>query len=327
MSEYLVRVDCMTYNHAPYIEDAMNGFCIQQTDFPFVCTIIDDASTDREAEVIKKYLEKHFALDDKNVARNEETDDYLLIFAQHKSNKNCFFAVFLLKYNHYQIKKAKNSYWVEWDDTKYVAFCEGDDYWIDPLKLQKQVDYMEDYPEYGLVRTNVNEQNVTTGKMQKKLFSSGAWLKIRDTHQDSILHGWFTAPCTWLYRKELMENQPHLDSNKYFLGDMFISLNISAQGKMAYLDDVTAVYRVLPSSASHGLSARQRYSFFNKNSNTRLYYAKRESLGFRLRFWFTNSFTRWRCFKSDFAFYPSILKDAFSDIKELFFQSANSTFN
>ena len=69
--KYLVRVSCMTYNHAPYIVDAMNGFCMQETDFPFVCTIMDDASTDGEQEVIKKYLTDHFDLNDQTIVRNE----------------------------------------------------------------------------------------------------------------------------------------------------------------------------------------------------------------------------------------------------------------
>ena len=60
--KYMVRVSCMTYNHASYIEDAMNGFCMQETSFPFVCTIVDDASTDGEQDVIQKYLNEHFVL-------------------------------------------------------------------------------------------------------------------------------------------------------------------------------------------------------------------------------------------------------------------------
>ncbi|MBR4365861.1 MAG: glycosyltransferase family 2 protein, partial [Bacteroidaceae bacterium] len=82
---FIVRVSCMTFNHAPYIEDAMNGFTMQETTFPFVCTIIDDASTDGEQEVIKKYLQEHFDLEDSSVVRNEETDDYVLTFARHKT--------------------------------------------------------------------------------------------------------------------------------------------------------------------------------------------------------------------------------------------------
>ena len=151
---YLVHVSCKTFNHALYIEDAMNGFTMQETDFPFVCTIIDDASTDGEQNVIQKYIERHFDLNDKSTVRNEESDDFILAFAQHKTNKNCYFAVLYLKYNHYSIKKPKNPYIEEWMNVKYIALCEGDDYWTHPQKLQKQVAFLESHPDYGLVYTD-----------------------------------------------------------------------------------------------------------------------------------------------------------------------------
>lgn len=88
--KWMVRVSCMTYNHAPYITDALNGFCMQETTFPFICTIVDDASTDGEQEVIKQYLHEHFDLEDTSIVRNEETKDYTLTFARHKTNKNCY---------------------------------------------------------------------------------------------------------------------------------------------------------------------------------------------------------------------------------------------
>ena len=126
-TEYMVRVQCMTYNHAPYIEDAMNGFCMQETDFPYVCVIVDDASTDGEPEVIKYYLEKNFDLQGSQYFREEDTGDYHLIFAKHKINPNCYFGVLLLKYNHWKKKKAKAPYFEEWSRSKYIALCEGDD--------------------------------------------------------------------------------------------------------------------------------------------------------------------------------------------------------
>ena len=86
----LIRVSCMTFNHASYIEAAMNGFCMQNTKFPFVCTIIDDASIDGDPEVIRRYLADYFAINDEVTARKEETNDYVMQFAQHKTNKNCF---------------------------------------------------------------------------------------------------------------------------------------------------------------------------------------------------------------------------------------------
>ena len=157
--DFLVQVNCMTFNHASYIEDAMNGFIMQETKFPFVCTIVDDASTDGEQEVIEGYLKEHFDLEDKAIVQQEETDDYVRTFARHKSNYNCYFVVLFLKYNHYSIKKNKKQYFQERLVSKYVAICEGDDYWIDPLKLQKQVDFLEKNSSYNMVYTKYKEDH------------------------------------------------------------------------------------------------------------------------------------------------------------------------
>ena len=92
---FVVRVNCMTYNHAPYIVDTMNGFTMQQTTFPFVCIIIDDASTDGEQEVISHYLEENFDLNDNAIVKTKETENYRRTFARHKSNPNCYFVVIL----------------------------------------------------------------------------------------------------------------------------------------------------------------------------------------------------------------------------------------
>ena len=90
---FMVCTRCMTYNQARYITDAMNGFVMQQTGFPFVCTIVDDASTDGEQEVIKNYLQEHFDLQDSAVAYDKDTDYGHVTFARHKTNKNCYFVV------------------------------------------------------------------------------------------------------------------------------------------------------------------------------------------------------------------------------------------
>lgn len=141
---YKVLVRCTTYNQAVYIEEAMNGFTMQKTNFPYICVIVDDASTDGEQVVIKNYFESNFDLEDKTIFRSEETDDYVLEFARHKINHNCFFVALFLKYNHYRIKKDKDAYYSEYrDKAKYIALCEGDDYWIDDLKLQRQVDLLD----------------------------------------------------------------------------------------------------------------------------------------------------------------------------------------
>ena len=129
MEQFKVAVRCITYNHSRYIEEAMNGFCMQQTDFPFVCVIVDDASTDGEQDVIRGYLQTNFNIADSSGMQTEETEDYIAIFARHKTNVNCFWAVFFLNNNHYQIRKSKEPYFDKYGKTvEYVAFCEGDDY-------------------------------------------------------------------------------------------------------------------------------------------------------------------------------------------------------
>lgn len=158
--KFMVCVRCFTFNQVNYITDTMNGFTMQETTFPFVCTIVDDASTDGEQENIRKYLQEHLDLEDKTIARNEETNDYFLTFACHKSNKNCFFAVLFLKHNHYgniSMKRRKLQYTREWDNNaKYIASCEGDDYWTDNHRLQKLVGFLETHPKYVLACHRIN---------------------------------------------------------------------------------------------------------------------------------------------------------------------------
>ncbi len=150
--DFLVSVRCLTYNHAAYIKDTMDGFCMQKTNFPYVCVILDDASTDGEQKIIKDYLALHF--EEVGEDHTEETEDYLLLFARHKHNVNCFFAVYFLKTNHFG-KKAKGPYLERWEKrTKYVAYCEGDDYWIDGCKIKKQVEYLDNHPDCSMTISN-----------------------------------------------------------------------------------------------------------------------------------------------------------------------------
>ena len=93
---FKVLVRCYTFNQIKYISETLDGFCIQQTNFPFICCVVDDASTDGEPELIKQYQDKYFAMTD---AKCYQTEDYCMTYARHKNNKNCFFAVYYLKYN------------------------------------------------------------------------------------------------------------------------------------------------------------------------------------------------------------------------------------
>ncbi|MCR5151648.1 MAG: hypothetical protein K6A98_00660 [Prevotella sp.] len=202
--KWAVCTSCMTYNQSVYIEDALNGFTMQETNFPYVCIICDDASTDGEQDVIRNYLEQHFELDDKTVTRNEETEDYFLMFARHKTNHNCFFAVLFLKYNHYG-KKSKFPYISKWmDNSKYLAMCEGDDYWTAPQKLQMQVDYLETHPNIVLSCHQYSVTDVLTGKtsLRKNLYFDRN--KNKDSFEFDIRYAfngqWITKTLTLVMR-------------------------------------------------------------------------------------------------------------------------------
>ena len=116
LSKPLVAIHCLVYNHEPYLRDCFEGFVMQQTNFPFVAIVHDDASTDGSAAIIREYEER-----------------YPHIFQPIYEDENLY-----QKGGFGAIELVMNA---AIDDTgaKYVAMCEGDDYWIDPLKLQKQV--------------------------------------------------------------------------------------------------------------------------------------------------------------------------------------------
>ena len=108
----MVCIHCTTYNHQAFLEDALKGFVMQQTTFPFVAVVIDDCSTDNTAQILRKY----------------ESEYPEIIKAVY------------LKENYYSQHKPKKPFFEPFDrDATYIALCEGDDYWTDPLKLQKQV--------------------------------------------------------------------------------------------------------------------------------------------------------------------------------------------
>ena len=259
--KYTVLTRCMTYNHAPYIVDAMNGFCIQETSFPVVSVIIDDASTDGEQEVIQKYVQENFNLQDNKVVRREETDDYKLVFAQHNTNKNCFFAVIFLKYNHYG-KKEKRPYYAEWlDAAKYVAYCEGDDYWTDPHKLQKQVDFMDSHPEYGFCchRFKIFEQDEQTFRQEygHTYYKEGENLEIT---KELYLRVWVTQMLTTMFRQNLYNIAINACREKYHsVRDTYLYYEFLHLGKGISLNHNMGVYRWHQGGIAIGQDGYTRY--------------------------------------------------------------------
>ena len=267
-----VYVSCKTYNQASYITDAMNGFCIQKTDFPYVCAIFDDCSTDGEQVVIREYMHDHFDMDDASVVRSEETDDYVLTFAKHKINPSCFFLVLFLKYNHYSKSKAKDPYVSEWiNQAKYIALCEGDDYWTDPHKLQKQVDYMEAHPDCGLVHAYTNSYHQKHNALSETQLTGEL-----DSSYNDILWANPITTLSVLYRKEFTDGYlSFIQGQSWRVGDLPLWLYISLRGKVHKQNFVCGVYRIVENSESHGSTYEKRKNYINTIYDVVCFYAEK----------------------------------------------------
>ena len=241
-STYKVCVWCNTYNQASYIKDTMDGFCMQQTSFPFVCLIMDDASTDGEPEVIKQYLNDHF-----DTEWTKETDDYHLTLARHQENKNCYFAVYLLKYNHYSIKKLRLKYYREvTDEIDYVALCEGDDYWTDAHKLQKQADALDANPQATLVYTNFQTIDSEGNPISRPFIKDFPGRSHSGDNLPTLLrYGNYIMVLTSMYRYKVLESEYR--ANCPVRMDFDTTMCAALMGDFIWLPEQTACYRSLES--------------------------------------------------------------------------------
>lgn len=236
-------VDCVTYNHAGYIVDAMDGFCAQKTSFPFVCVIVDDASTDGTLEIIIKYLQENFELNGDSLPHQESTEDYILYFLRHKNNRNCYFAVYQLKYNYYSLGKSKSGLYSGWNNrADYVALCEGDDYWTDASKLQKQCSFLDAHPDYTLVCNRTYLFSQRDGRIVGETY---CYPKSRDISVKDMIYrtGLFVSTCSIVYRKEVSEDMPGY-WRQCVVGDYPLQIACAMKGKCWYMNEAMSVYRI-----------------------------------------------------------------------------------
>lgn len=251
---FKVSVHCFTFNQAKYIVNTLDGFCMQQTSFPFVCCIVDDASTDGEQEVIRKYIENNFDLLEGADCFQRETDYAFITYTQHKTNKNCCFAILFLKVNHHNIKKNKTTYLTEWDSqAKYLALCEGDDYWTDANKLQKQVDFLESHPEYSMCfhRAEIQYEAI---KGVRVLCDQ---VETREYSPNELYQNWYVPTASIVCRKECYD-VPLVEREKLVNGDVVLMLKCASLGKIYGFADSMSVYRVHSTGVTYDKS-RQKY--------------------------------------------------------------------
>ena len=256
-SQLVLTVLCTSYNQVDYIRECLEGIVMQKCSYKWEAIVHDDASTDGTQDVIREYAVKF-----PNIIKP------ILQTENQFSKKDGSLRRILLE-------ACKG---------KYIANLEGDDYWTDPLKLQKQLDYLESHPECGLVRTDFNRYYQETGKLEKGMFKSMEG--ITDTFQDYLLNARFAGPCTWVYRAEYDIERKLLPTNKYFNGDLTLLLEVARLSSITCLKDNTAVYRILDKSVSHIASPFKALDFLKRLKNTRLLYAKREPISFKFKLWY-----------------------------------------
>ena len=209
-----VTVVCTAYNHEKYIRDALDGFVSQRTDFPFEVIIHDDASTDQTAAIIHEYEEKYPEL----IRPIYQTENQFV--------------------KHLGINRTIISPLVK---SKYVAFCEGDDYWTDPLKLQKQYDFMETHQEYTLCTCSTLWMDMKTSQTSPRLVAE----KDRDIPIEEIILETKGRPfqyASFFLRTDIWQQWPAW--HKVFpVGDTPVALRAAVNGKVRMLADVMCVYR------------------------------------------------------------------------------------
>ena len=267
--DFIVRVSCMTYNHVNFIKQAMDGFCMQETTFPFVCTIVDDASQDGTQNVIRNYIENNFCESGESFDKME-SEDCTRIYARNKFNKNCYFVVVFLKYNHFSIKKDKHQYFKKWTNTKYIAPCEGDDYWIYPNKLQYQIDYLENHGDCGLVHARAKIFN--QHEQQFRGFCGDNIINFND-----IIIRNPVVTLTACYRvtiyNEYMKSKPSWPSNNWKMGDYPLWIWIAYYSKVHYWEEAVAVYREQENSLTHVNKLEEKLAFIENTKEIQLFFA------------------------------------------------------
>lgn len=232
----ILSVCVQTYMHAKYIRQCLDSILMQQTTFPFEIIVGEDASTDGTREICIEYASKF--------------PDRIRLFLHHRENNIMIERLptgrFNFMYNYFSSRG------------KYIAMCEGDDYWIDPLKLQKQVDFLERNSEYSasfhntlVIEGNIN--NYCTPKSWR-IFN-----RVKFTTNDTISETSLFHTSSFVFKSRFK------DLPKWFVlvlsGDMALfSLN-SLYGPMYRIDEDLSVYR------KHSLGITNKITIINFHRN------------------------------------------------------------
>ena len=221
----LVSICMISYNVAGYIADAIEGVLRQQTDFSFELVIGDDCSTDRTLEIAHEYATKHPE------------------------------KISLIAFENNLGIAGNTARTLDACRGKYIAICDSDDVWIDPLKLQKQIDFLEANPEYGAVYTDVepiSEKGEPIAAPDVEAF--------RQLYADGdiffrLLGGNFIPNSSAVFRGEFLQDHRIDPYRNYFVQDYILWVHIAARARIHYLPEQTTQYRKHSSGVTSGTPA------------------------------------------------------------------------
>lgn len=276
ISEPLVSILMVTYNHAPYIKQAIESVLIQKTSFPFKLVVCDDASTDGTADIIEKL--------------SKENDN--LIFLRQPVNGRGV-NNFLDGFNSLR--------------TKYVAFCEGDDYWTSPNKLEKQVLFLEENPDFSVCCHKVEMQFDNLPKNRKKqyiykdLSSDEERIQQGIFYADEVIANYYFQTSSMVFRWRFPNGLPPW-FRRWMMFDHAMLMLHATEGKTKYFDEPMSVWRRNETGYSwlqnidkgiffqkEGIGWIKHYEEMNHFFSGRFYLQIRERILLALRNMVTNS--------------------------------------
>lgn len=211
---YKVAIVCTTFNHEDYISDAINSFLAQKCNFDMQIIVHDDASKDQTAAIIKSFEEKY---PDRIVAIYQSENQYSK-GVEGKLNKNQMINDLI--------------------DSEYVAICEGDDYWINPNKLQMQIDYLDQNLDYS---ASTHRAKVFDVKKSRFVQSTGTLQETMDT-EDLIIGGGGIVPTASIVCRRELYNLPPF-GRELSIDDYQNQINLSLHGPIRNFKKKMSVYR------------------------------------------------------------------------------------
>lgn len=216
----LASINCLAFNHQDFLEDAFGGFLSQKTSFPFEILVHDDASTDKTPEIIREYEAAY-----PNIIKP-------IYQTQNQYSRGVRIS------DTFQFPRARG---------KYIAMCEGDDYWVDPLKLQIQVDFLEQNPSYAVCYTDCTPFD-EHGLVQVDFLGARRDLEAVDLQRGAII---FTL--TACFRNVVQAGPRDFACAEY--GDVTVWTRLGDHGKGKYLPQIKpSMYRI------HGGGVHSRQS-------------------------------------------------------------------